>query len=128
MTISAPQAMGIGLRLLSDEDVPGSIVRELRKRHPELDVVRVQEVGLMNTPDPDVLEWAATEGRLILTRDINTMTAHALERVALGLPMPGVFVIPQRMPVGQAIKELEIIALASNFDEWRDRVVFLPHL
>ena len=119
-------AASLGLRLLSDEDVPGSIVRGLRKRHPQLDVVRVQEVGLKKTPDPEILEWAAHEKRLIFSCDVNTMTAHAFERVALGLPMLGIFVIPQRMPVGQAIKELEIIALASHPDEWRNRVVFLP--
>ena len=48
------------------------------------------------------------------------------ERVALGIPMLGVFVIPERMSVGQAIKGLGIIAFASKLDEWRDRVIFLP--
>jgi hypothetical protein len=28
--------------------------------------------------------------------------------------------------VGQAVVELELIALASDADDWRDRVVFLP--
>lgn len=80
----------------------------------------------MQTPDPLILEWAAAQGRLIITRDVSTMSAHAFERVALGLPMLGVFVIPERMSVGLAIKELEIIAFASSPDEWRDRVEFLP--
>ena len=48
------------LRMLSDEDVPGDIIKDLRQREPGLDVVRVQEVGLMHTPDPDILEWAAS--------------------------------------------------------------------
>src|ERR1700722_11649109 len=111
------------LRLLSDEDVPGDIVRGLRKRQPTLDVVRVQEVGLMHTIDPDILEWAAGEGRQMFTRDRNTMTAHAYDRVIQGLPMLGVFVIPEEMPIGQAIAELEVIALASDPDEWRNRVI-----
>ena len=128
MPISSGIAAVTRLRLLSDEDVPRSIVRGLRKRHPALDVVRVQEVGLMNTPDSEILEWAANEGRLIFTRDVQTMTAAAIERVTIGLTMLGVFVIPERMPVGQAIRELEIIAIASSPDEWRNRVVFLPVL
>jgi hypothetical protein len=114
------------LRLLSDEDVPAAIVRVLRQRHPGLDVVRVQEVGLMSTPDPMVLEWAANEGRQVFTRDCNSMTAHAYARVTQGLPMPGVFVIPERMPIGQAVAELEMLALASDPDDWRDCVIFLP--
>jgi hypothetical protein len=114
------------LQLLSDEDVPGDIVRGLRQRQPGLDLVRVQEVGLMHTEDPDVLEWAAREGRLVITRDCNTMTRHAYDRVKQGLPMPGIIVIPEFMSIGEAVKELEILALASEPDEWRDQVVYLP--
>ena len=54
------------------------------------------------------------------------MTHYANQRVAQGLPMPGIFVIPEQMPVGRAVMELELIALLSDSDEWRDRVVFLP--
>jgi len=114
------------LRLLSDEDIPGAVIRELRQRQPGLDVVRVQEVNLLGASDPDVLEWAARQGRQVFTRDRSTMTAHAYDRVARGLPLPGLFVIPERMPVGQAVTELEMLALASEPDEWRDRVLFLP--
>src|SRR5436305_12176292 len=104
--------MAAMLQLLSDEDVPGDIVRGLRRRRPGLDVVRVQELGLRGAPDPDVLEWAAREGRQIFTRDRTTMTAHAYDRVRGGVPMPGVFVLPERMPIGQAVLELETLALA----------------
>ncbi len=51
------------LRLVSDENFNGDIVRGLFRRHPELELVRVQDVGLMQTPDPDILEWAASQGR-----------------------------------------------------------------
>jgi hypothetical protein len=114
------------LRLLSDEDVPGDIVRGLRQRQPSLDVMRVQEVGLVSVPDAAVLEWAAGEGRQVFTRDRNTMTAAAWERVARNLPMPGLCVIREEMRIGEVVRELELIALASEPDEWRDRVVFLP--
>ena len=115
------------LRLLSDEDITGAIVAGLRQRQPSLDIVRVQEVGLMQTPDPDILEWAASEGRQILTRDRKTMTRHAHDRVVQGLPMAGVFVIPEHMPIGVAVKEIEFLALASELDDWRGRVIFLPY-
>jgi hypothetical protein len=114
------------LRLLSDEAVPGDIVRGLRQRQPSLGVVRVQEVGLMSVIDAGVLEWAAREGRQVFTRDRNTMTADAWDRVARGLTMPGLFVIPEDLPIGQAVRELEIIAVASEPGEWHNRVVFLP--
>src|SRR4051794_40412597 len=102
------------LRLLSDADVPGAVVRALKKRHPELDVVRAHSVGLRIAADAEILEFAAREGRQVFTRDRNTMTAHAYRRVIQALPMPGLFVIPEDMPLGQAVTELEIIALAND--------------
>ncbi len=36
----------------------------------------------MHTPDPVLLDWAAREGRQIITRDRNTMTRNAYERLA----------------------------------------------
>lgn len=73
------------LPLLSDEDVPGPITDGLRQHFPQIDVVRVQDIGLMNTPDAIILEHAAAGNRAILTRDRNTMTAHARDRISQGL-------------------------------------------
>jgi uncharacterized protein with PIN domain len=106
--------------------MPRDIVRGLKQRRPTVDFVRVQDVGLQSCDDADILEWAVREGRLLVTRDRNTMTKYAIERIADGLPMLGVFVIPEHMTVGQAVLELELIALASSIEEWRDRVIFLP--
>jgi hypothetical protein len=39
------------MRLLTDENFNGAILRGLIRRLPELDVVRVQDVGLMHTDD-----------------------------------------------------------------------------
>jgi hypothetical protein len=55
------------LRLVSDENFNADILRGLYRRRPDLDVVRVQDVGLSATPDPEVLAWAAGEGRILLT-------------------------------------------------------------
>jgi Domain of unknown function (DUF5615) len=114
------------LRLLSDEDVPASIALGLRKRHPGLDVLRVQQVGLRTKPNSEVLEWAAKHGRQVYTRDRKSMTATAWNRVQLGLEMPGLFVLPEGVRVGAAVEELELIALASDPKDWRDQVIFLP--
>ncbi|MEG4913169.1 DUF5615 family PIN-like protein [Microcoleus sp. B13-B4] len=50
------------------------------RRLPELDIVRVQDVGLIHTDDPDILEWAANEGRILLTPDVATITMYAYEQ------------------------------------------------
>ena len=48
----------------------------------DLDVVRVQDIGLSAASDPDVLAWAAIEDRILLTHDRDTLPLqHAYERV-----------------------------------------------
>ncbi len=105
-------------RLASDEDFNHRVISGLRKREPRLDIVRVQEAGLSGTPDPGILEWAAQEGRLLLTHDTSTMTNHAYERVRQGLPMPGVFAVSQNLPIGQIIEDILLVAIGSFEGEW----------
>lgn len=81
------------LRLAADENFNNNIVRGLLRRRPDLDIVRIQDVGLSGASDPAVLEWAAREGRVLLTHDVSTLTRYADERVQAGKPMPGVFEI-----------------------------------
>ncbi len=68
------------LRLVSDEDVHDDIIRGLRRRERGLDIVRVLDVGLDQTPDPDILEWAANQERIVVTGDLNTMVGFAWAR------------------------------------------------
>lgn len=114
------------LRFLSDENFNGDIVRGLLRRRPNLDLVRVQDVGLLKTGDPAILEWAATQGRLLLTHDRATVPDFAYERVAAGQPMPGAIVVDNLLPIGQAIDELLLLADCSLPGEWDNRVVYLP--
>ena len=72
------------MRLLTDENFNGAILRGLVRRLPKLDIVRVQDVGLMNTDDPQILEWAASEGRILLTHDVTTITMYAYDPHSAG--------------------------------------------
>lgn len=80
------------LKFLVDENLNNDILRGLIRRVPELDIVRVQDVGLAGADDQSVLEWAAGQGRVLLTHDVPTITCFAYERLARAEPMPGVFV------------------------------------
>jgi predicted nuclease of predicted toxin-antitoxin system len=65
------------LRLLADENFNGIIVRAILRRRPDVDIVRVQDVGLLGAADPVILEWAACEERALLTHDAKTITKYA---------------------------------------------------
>ncbi|MGV3721668.1 MAG: DUF5615 family PIN-like protein [Actinomycetota bacterium] len=111
---------------MADENVNGAIVRGLRRRSPGIDVVRVQDVGLSGATDPEVLAWAAEEGRVVLTYDVATMTFHAYERVEAGQRMPRVFQVPDQLSVHQTIEDLPLLADYSLEGEWEGQVRYLP--
>lgn len=114
------------LRLLSDENFNGDIVRGLFLRQPDLDLLRVQDVGLRKVDDPAILDWAASNGCILLTHDRATMPDFAYERLSQGQQMSGLFVINDRMPVRQVIDELLLLLDCSEQDEWEGIVLYLP--
>jgi len=114
------------LRLATDEDFNNRILRGLLRRKPDLDVVRVQDAGLTGKGDAEVLEWAAREGRVLLTHDVTTMKRYVDERASAGLVMPGVFEVSQQIPIARAIEDLLLLAECSLEGEWEGQVRFLP--
>jgi hypothetical protein len=113
-------------RFLTDEDFRGRVLRGLKRRLPDLDVVRAQDEGLSGEQDPIVLEWAARHDRILLTHDAKTMPRHAYARVHAGLPMPGVCVVPQALPIRVAIEELLTVIECGRREDLENRVLRLP--
>jgi hypothetical protein len=109
-------------RFLADENFNNDIVRGLLRLIPTFDVVRAQDVGLMSATDPDLLEWAAQNGRIVLTHDLETVTYYAYERLRTGQRMPGVVEISPLIPVGAAIEGLHLLILGSFEEEWENQV------
>lgn len=114
------------LRLATDEDFNNRILRGLLRRKPDLNIVRTQDAGLTGSVDAEVLEWAAREGRVLLTHDVTTMKRYVDERVAAGMPMPGVFEVNQRAVIGRTIEDILLLAECSLEGEWEGQVRFLP--
>jgi predicted nuclease of predicted toxin-antitoxin system len=114
------------LRFLSDENFNGDIVRGLFLCQPNLDLLRVQDVGLRELDDPAILNWAADNERILLTHDRATMPDFAYDRLSKGQQMSGVFLINDRMPIRQAIDELLLLNTCSQQEEWKGIVLHLP--
>jgi hypothetical protein len=91
------------LSFAADENFNMHIVNGVVRRLPDADILRVQDAGLEKADYRVVLEWAASEGRVLLTHDANTITAYAYERIAQGLSMPGVFEVSLKVPISIAI-------------------------
>ena len=114
------------LALAADENFNNDIVRGLRRHATDLDIVRIQDVGLAAADDPTVLEWAAQEGRVLLTHDVSTITRYAYERVRAGKSMPGVFEVSRNVAIRVAIEDILLVAEGSIEDEWEGQVRYLP--
>ena len=106
------------MRFLADENFSVPILTGLRRRLPDLDIIHIHELGMDRTPDPDILVWAAAENRVVITHDADTMPDYAYQRLQAGLPMPGMVVVPDVMPIGQAIERLALLIGGSFDDEW----------
>lgn len=113
------------LKLASDENFNGTIIRGLF-HCSDLDLVRVLDVGLMEAPDPDVLAWAAEQNRILLTHDRKTVPFFAYGRVEKGMAMPGVFLVSDQMPIGQAVDEILVAADCFAPEECANLVRFFP--
>jgi hypothetical protein len=115
------------LRLASDADVHGAIIRGLQRRVPEIDLARSQDSLPERTPDHDVLSWSAAENRVLITNDRNTMVGLAYQRLASGEPMPGLIVTTNEQSIGSAIGDILLIAEFISEEEMRNQIVlFLP--
>lgn len=109
---------------LADENFRGYITRRLVA--DGIDIVRAQDVGLYAEPDPVVLQWAAEEGRVTLSHDFGTLPHYAYERVRSGLAMPGVVMVPQSIPAGQVISDIQLLSECSFEGELEGQVVYFP--
>ncbi len=114
------------LLLLADENFNNDIVRGLLRRKLDIDIVRLQDVGLSGASDPIILEWAAKENRVLLTHDVTTITNHAYERVRAGKRMLGVIEVNRSVPLNAAIDDILLLVEASHDAEWEGRILYLP--
>lgn len=113
-------------RFLADHDFNEHILSGLLRREPVIEVVRVRDVGLQDRPDSEILRYASDHGLIVLSHDVNTMTAGAHVRLGDSKPMTGLFMVQQSQPVGLIIENLLLIWASSEAEEWRDHVCFLP--
>jgi len=114
------------MRFLIDENFNHRTLRGLLIRHPDLDHVIAQDSELKGTNDPSLLAWAAEQNRILLTHDIKTIPKYAYERVSAGQAMPGVIVVPEEFPIGDAIEELLTIIECSDQSEYENQVLRIP--
>jgi hypothetical protein len=114
--------MAVGLYF--DVHVDHAIAAQLRLR--EVDVLTAKDDGSERLADDQLLERASALGRPIVTHEIR-FRAMAENRQQQGRPFCGlIFGHPMRMSIGQFVKELEVIAKATDPHDWVNSIERLP--
>lgn len=114
----------MAVRLYLDVHVDKAIHDQLRLRG--VDVVRAQDDGATEMSDEELLERVTVLGRVIFTQDIG-FKAMAEQWQTQGKPFAGLCYGSQLgITVGTYVKDLELIAKATEPAEWLNVVQHLP--
>jgi hypothetical protein len=100
----------------------------VRQREPGIDLASAAESGLEGVGDPEVLERAAREGRILVSHDRRAMLSHFRARVEAGKSSAGLFVVSQGAPIGLVVGAIVLAWSATEPSEWQDQVHHLPSL
>jgi hypothetical protein len=107
-----------------DHHVPAPVVTGLRARH--IDCLTTEEDGARRMNDASLLGRATELGRALFSQDVDLLEISA-EWHEQGKEFAGLVYGHQlRITIGQAIRDLELIAEVLDPDEMRNRVVYLP--
>jgi hypothetical protein len=113
------------IRFQADADLNEIIVKAVLRREPAIDFQTARTAALAGLPDREVLALAARSGRLLLTHDRRTMPKHFAEFIQTQ-SSAGVLILSQRLSVAQVAEELTLIWLATEAEEWVNRICSLP--
>lgn len=109
----------------ADADLNQEIIRALTRREPGVDFRTAHSAGLAGLSDPQVLEVAARDGRILVTSDRRTMPRHFAEFIKANVS-PGLVIVSQNVSAATAAEELLLIWLATEHEEWVDRICTIP--
>jgi hypothetical protein len=113
------------VRFQADADLNRHIIAAVKRREPMVDFQTAQEAGLSGLDDPVVLAFAASEGRLLVSHDRQTMPWHFAQFIQQRTS-PGLLIVSQHLPVSPAAEELLLIWFASEAEEWINHIGSLP--
>jgi hypothetical protein len=113
------------IQLYMDHHVKAAVTEGLRNRG--VDVLTCAEDGTDQSDDDHILERATQLGRTVFTQD-DDFLALADEWLRNGREFAGVIYAHQLgITIGQAIRDLELIAKVLEPVEMKNRIEFLPY-
>ena len=118
----------MSLQYLIDENVNPAYPNQIRGREPDIviKVVGEPETPPRSTLDPDILYWCEENNFVLVTNNRTSMPLHLADHLAQNHHVPGIFILNPSLSIGENLEELILAAIASEEDEYQDRIVYLP--
>lgn len=116
------------IRFQADADLSHDLVLALRRREPAINFTSAIEGDIGGLQDPEVLEIAAQQHRILITHDRRTMPNHFRDRLNSGKSSPGVFIVSQFEPMAAVVETLVMVWAASEPADWNNQIRHLPSL
>jgi len=113
------------VRFQADADFNQDIVQAVRRQAPAIDFQTAHEASLAGLDDSIVLEKAAREGRILVSRDRRTMPFHFADFI-FTRSSAGVIIVPKGLSIRRAVEDLLLIWEASEAEEWMNLIDTLP--
>ncbi len=115
-------------QFLLDENVNPRLRKALKRRSPDMVVWQVGDVGTppKGTLDPDILQWCEKNGFSLVTNNRASMPVHLQEHLLAGHSMFGIFILHDKMSMGDTVEELTLIWEAATLEEYANLINFLP--
>ena len=116
------------INYLIDENVNPLYAKQLRIKEPGILVKVVGESGVppKSTLDPEILGWREKNQFILVTNNRTSMPVHLNDHLAQNRHVAGIFILNPNLSIGKNLEELILIALASEENEYSDRLVYLP--
>jgi hypothetical protein len=113
------------IRFQADADLRVPIIKGLKRCEPSIDFATAHETGLTGLSDREVLELAASKGRVLVSHDVSTMP-EGFSRFIKEQTSPGVILISQELSYREAIEGLRRLWSTTEAEDWENVLSFLP--
>jgi hypothetical protein len=121
------------LRFVLDEHLRGGGLWQIIQQHNAqgvnpIDIVRVGDPPdlPLGTLDPDLLIWAEREGRILLSRDYNSLPGHFTQHLQAGRHSPGILLLRPHTSLSAVLGDLIVTAHAGDAADFQDAVRVIP--
>jgi hypothetical protein len=109
-------------RFFTDEDVYAAVAPALRRAG--IDAVSAPEVARLGQSDQSQLEWAAAEGRVLVTFNVAHFASLHTLWLRAGRHHAGLVLSSQR-PIGDTIRRLTHLSGVLDAESFNDRLEYL---